>query len=60
MVDDLAGDVDERDVMGLSDVKDGVAGAVGKSSLADVQAVIPGLHVIDGKLCEEVNGVGGH
>ncbi len=58
-MDDLAGDVDERDVVGLSDVKDGVEGAVGESSHADVQAVIAGLNVIDGELCKEVNGVGG-
>ncbi len=37
VVDDFTGDVDERDVMGLSDVKDGVAGAVGKSSHTDVK-----------------------
>ncbi len=59
-MDDLAGDVNERDVVSLGDVKDGIAGAVGKSSHADVQAVIAGLHVIDGKLCKEVNSIGGH
>ncbi len=58
-MDDLAGDVDERDVVGLSDVKDGVAGAVGESSHTDVQTVIAGLNVIDGELCKEVDGVGG-
>ncbi len=30
VMDDFTGDVDERDVVRLSDVKDGVAGAVGK------------------------------
>ncbi len=58
-MDDLAGNIDERDVVGLGDVKDVVAGAVGKSSHADVQAVVTDLHVIDGKLCEEVNSIRG-
>jgi hypothetical protein len=59
MVDDLAGDVDERDVVGLGDVENGIAGTVGESSHADVQAVIAGLNVIDGELCKEVNSIGG-
>jgi len=36
VMDDFAGDVDKRDVVGLGDVEDGVAGAVGESSHADV------------------------
>ena len=36
VMDDFAGDVNKRDVVGLSDVKDGIAGAVGESSHADV------------------------
>ncbi len=60
MVDDLTSDVDEGDIMSLGDVEDGIAGAVGEPSHADVQAVIAGLHVIDGELGEEVNGVRGH
>jgi hypothetical protein len=50
MVDDFTGDIDKRDVVSLSDVKDGVAGAVGKSSHADVQAVITAFNVINGEL----------
>ena len=36
VMDDFTGDVDKRDVVGLGDVEDGVAGAVGESSHADV------------------------
>jgi hypothetical protein len=54
MMDDFTGDVDKRDVMGLSDVKDGIAGAVGKSSHTDVQAVVTAFNVIDGELGEQV------
>jgi hypothetical protein len=46
VMDDFAGDVDKRDVVGLGDVEDGVAGAVGESSHADVQAVIVAFNVI--------------
>jgi hypothetical protein len=56
-VDDFTGDIDERDVMRLSDVKDGVAGAVGKSSHTDVQAVVTTFNVIDGELGEQVGDV---
>jgi len=56
-VDDFTGDVDKQDVMSLSDVKDGVAGTVGESSHADVQAVVTALDVIDGKLGEQVHDV---
>ena len=56
-MDDLAGDVDERDVVSLGDVKDGVAGAVGESSHADVQAVVAAFNVIDGELGEQVGDV---
>ncbi len=55
VVDDFTSDVDKRDVM--SDVKDGVASAVGKSSHADVQAVIAAFNVIDGELGEQVGVV---
>ena len=34
----------------MGDVEDGVAGAVGKSSHADVQAVVAAFNVIDGEL----------
>ena len=57
VVDDFTGDVDKQDVMSLSDVKDGVAGIVGESSHADVQAVVTALDVIDGKLGEQVHDV---
>ena len=53
-MDDFTGDVDKQDVMSLSDVKDGVAGIVGESSHADVQAVVTALDVIDGKLGKQV------
>jgi hypothetical protein len=56
-MDDFAGDVDERDVVSLSDVEDGVAGAVGESSHADVQAVITAFNVINGELGEQVGDV---
>jgi hypothetical protein len=57
VVDDFTGDVDKRDVVGLSNVKDGVASAVGKSSHTDVQAVIAAFKVIDGELGEQVGDV---
>jgi hypothetical protein len=57
VMDDFAGDVDERDVMGLGNVKNGVAGAVGKSSHADVQAVVTAFNVIDGELGEQVGDI---
>jgi hypothetical protein len=56
-MDDFAGDVNERDVVSLSDVEDGVAGAVGKSSHTDVQAVVAAFNVIDGELGEQVGNV---
>jgi hypothetical protein len=43
--------------VGLSDVKDGVAGAVGKSSHADVQAVIAAFNMVDGELGEQVGDI---
>ncbi len=52
VMDDFAGDVDKRDVVSLGDVEDGVAGAVGKSSHANVQAVVAAFNVVDGKLGE--------
>ena len=57
VMDDFAGDVDKRDVVSLGDVEDGVAGAVGESSHANVQAVIAAFNVIDGKLGEQVGDV---
>ena len=57
VMDDFAGDVDERDVVGLGDVEDGVAGAVSESSHANVQAVIAAFNVIDGELGEQVGDV---
>ncbi len=57
VMDDFTGDVDERDVVGLGDVKDGVAGAVGKSSHTDVQAVIAAFNVIDGELGKQVSDI---
>ncbi len=36
VMDDFAGDVDKRDVVGLGDIEDGVTGTVGKSSHANV------------------------
>jgi hypothetical protein len=54
VLDDFTGDINERDVVGLSNVKDGVAGAVGESSHANVQAVIAAFNVVDGKLGEQV------
>jgi hypothetical protein len=57
MVHDFAGDVNKRDVVSLSNVKDGIASAVGKSSHADVQAVIADFNVIDGELGEQVGDV---
>ena len=57
VVDDFTGDDDKQDVMNLSDVKDCVAGTVGESSHADVQAVVTALDVIDGKLGEQVRDV---
>jgi hypothetical protein len=59
MVDDFSGNVEERDVMSLCNVEDGVAGTVGEPSHADVQRVITGLHVINGELGKEVNCIGG-
>ena len=56
-MDDFAGDVDERDVVGLGDVEDGVAGAVGESSHANIQAVVAAFNVIDGELGEQVGNV---
>jgi hypothetical protein len=57
VMDDFTGDIDERDVVCLSDVKDGVAGAVGKFSHADAQAVIAAFNVINGELGEQVSDV---
>jgi len=57
VMDDFTGDVDKRDVVGLGDVEDGVAGAVGESSHADVQAVVAAFNVIDGELGEQVGNV---
>ena len=57
VMDDFTGDVDKRDVVGLGDVEDGVAGAVGESSHADVQAVVAAFNVIDGELGEQVGDV---
>ena len=57
VMDDFTGDVDKRDVVGLGDVEDGVAGAVGKSSHTDVQAVVAAFNVIDGELGEQVGDV---
>jgi len=57
MMDDFTSDVDKRDVVGLSDVKDGVTCAMGESSHADVQAVIAAFSVIDGELGEQVSDV---
>jgi hypothetical protein len=57
VVDDFTGDVDKRDVVGLSDVKDGVAGTIGKSSHADVQAVIAAFNMVDGELGKQVSDV---
>ena len=54
VMDDFTGDVDKRDVVSLSDVKDGVAGAVGKSSHTDVQTVIAAFKVVNGELGEQV------
>jgi hypothetical protein len=56
-VDDFTGDVDKRDVVGLSDVKDGVTGTIGKSSHADVQAVIAAFNVVVGELGKQVSDV---
>jgi hypothetical protein len=56
-MDDFTGDVDKRDVVGLGDVEDGVAGAVGKSSHANVQAVVAAFNVINGELGEQVGDV---
>ncbi len=57
MMDDFTGDVNKRDVVCLSNVKDGIAGAVGKSSHTDVQAVVTAFNVIDGELGEQVGDV---
>ena len=57
VMDDFAGDVDKRDVVGLGDVEDSVAGAVGESSHANVQAVVAAFNVIDGELGEQVGDV---
>ena len=57
VMDDFTGDVDERDVVGLGDVEDGVAGAVGKSSHTDVQAVVAAFNVINGELGEQIGDV---
>jgi len=54
MLDDFTGNVDKRDVVSLSNVEDGVAGAVGESSHADVQAVIATFNVVDGELGKQV------
>ncbi len=43
--------------MGLSNVEDGVASTIGKSSHTDVQAVIAAFNVIDGELGEQVGDV---
>jgi hypothetical protein len=56
-MDDFTGDVNKWDIVYLGDVKDGVAGAVGKSSHADVQAVIAAFNVINGELGEQVGDV---
>jgi hypothetical protein len=57
VVDDFTGDVDKRDVMGLSDVKNGIAPAIGESSHADVQAVIAAFNMVHGELGEQVGDV---
>ncbi len=57
MVDDFTSDVNKRDVMSLSDVKDGVTGTVGESPHADVQAVIATFHVMDGELGKQVSAI---
>ena len=57
VMDDFAGDVDKRDVVGLGDVEDGVAGAVGESSHTNVQAVVAAFNVIDGELGEQVGDI---
>jgi hypothetical protein len=57
LMDDFTGDVNKWDIVYLGDVKDGVAGAVGKSSHADVQAVIAAFNVINGELGEQVGDV---
>ncbi len=54
VVDDFTGDVDKWDVVCLSNVKDGVTGAVGKSSHTDVQTVIAAFNVVNGELGEQV------
>ena len=54
VMDDFAGDVDKRDVVGLGDVEDRVAGAVGEYSHADVQAVIATFNVVNGELGKQV------
>ncbi len=56
-MDDFTGEIDKRDVVGLSDVENGVTGTVGKSSHTDVQAVIAAFNVIDGELGEQVGDV---
>jgi hypothetical protein len=57
MMDYFTGDVDKGDVMSLGNVKDGIAGAVGESSHADVQAVIAAFNVVNGELGEQVSDV---
>ena len=57
MVDDFTGNVDKRDVVSLSNVEDGIAGAVGESFHADVQAVIAAFNVVDGELGKQVYDV---
>jgi len=54
MVGDFTGNDDKRDVVSLSNVEDGIAGAVGESSHADVQAVIAAFNVVDGELGKQV------
>jgi hypothetical protein len=57
VMDDFTGDIDERDVVVLSNVKNGIAGTVGKSSHTDMQAVVAAFNVIDGKLGKQVSDV---
>ncbi len=59
VMDDFTGDINERDVVGRGGVKDGVAGAIIKSSHTDVQAVVAALNVINGKLSKQVGDVWG-
>ena len=57
MVGDFTGNDDKRDVVSLSNVEDGIAGAVSESFHADVQAVIAAFNVVDGELGKQVYDV---